>query len=178
MRPAVFFAEEVSVKPTAVNSPPTLPWWFHHRYVNHTTIHCIRVHNLMLFTVLSWVRINMWRLMLWWTTTNKWMCGKHCIEKHVNITSALLLRGVMAARVKTEFELFCRPLMKYFLCLLITLNGNLGFFCTTDNCTANCYHWDSLINESSRISSTFTASVPLWSFFFFFLRKLAILKVS
>ena len=90
-RPAVFFWEEVTLKPAVLNSPPLLRW-FYRQAKNHTAIHCIGVYNGMLFTdgcaVLSeWERdaqlqkqkINMWpKLILWRTATNKWMCWKHC----------------------------------------------------------------------------------------------------
>ena len=81
-------AEEVTVKPTALNSPPPLLRWFCRRTKNHTAIRCIGVRSIMLFTdgciVLSdlelgvqlqkW-EINMWqsKLILWWTATNKLM---------------------------------------------------------------------------------------------------------
>lgn len=41
--------------------------------------------------------------------------------------------------IDSESEHFCRPLIKCVLCLLITLNGNLGFFCMTEYCIADCY---------------------------------------
>ena len=49
MRPAIFFAEEVMVKPTALNSPPPLLRWFYQQIKNHT-IHCIGVYNITVFT--------------------------------------------------------------------------------------------------------------------------------
>ena len=49
-RPAIFFAAEVTVKPTALNSPPPLLRWFYRQKKNHTAIHCIGVYNVMLFT--------------------------------------------------------------------------------------------------------------------------------
>ena len=66
--------------------------WFRQRIKNHTAIHCMGVYNIMLFTdrwpVLSdWEqnvqlhkqKINMWQpmLILWWTASNKCMCGKY-----------------------------------------------------------------------------------------------------
>ena len=47
MRPAVFFAEEVTAKPTALNSPPPLLRWFYRQTKLHTAMHYIGV---MLFT--------------------------------------------------------------------------------------------------------------------------------
>lgn len=46
LRPNVFFAE---VKPTVLNSAPSLLHWFYRRTENHTTIHCIGVHYILLF---------------------------------------------------------------------------------------------------------------------------------
>ena len=48
MKPASFFAEEVTVKPTALNSPPPRTP-FSGQTTKHTTIHCIGAYN-MLFT--------------------------------------------------------------------------------------------------------------------------------
>ena len=91
MRQAVCFAEEVTVKPAVLISPPPLLRWFYQHTKNHTAIHCIRIH--MLFTdggaclervsenrtQLQKQKIDMWwpMLMLWRTDTNKQMCGKH-----------------------------------------------------------------------------------------------------
>lgn len=50
MKPAVFFAGEVTVKPTALNSPTPLLCWYYWRTKNHTATHCIGVYSIMLFT--------------------------------------------------------------------------------------------------------------------------------
>ena len=49
MRQADFFAEEVTVKPPALNSPPPLLRRFYRQTKNHTAIHSIR-DKIMLFT--------------------------------------------------------------------------------------------------------------------------------
>lgn len=57
-------------------------------------------------------------------------------------------KGVFSA-----FGHFCRPLIICFV-LLITLNGNLGLFCMTDNCLADSYHLNlNEIHENGRKSS-------------------------
>ena len=50
MTPAVFFAEEITVKPIALNGPPPLLHWFYRRTKNHNATHCIGVYNIMLFS--------------------------------------------------------------------------------------------------------------------------------
>lgn len=67
-------------------------------------------------------------------------------DKHLKLFTALLVKMVS----HIEFEHFCRTLIKCVLCWLITFNGNLGFFCMTDNHIADSYHRGNLINENTR----------------------------
>lgn len=36
--------------PTAINSPPPLLFWYYQQTKKHTTIHCIGIYNITLFT--------------------------------------------------------------------------------------------------------------------------------
>ena len=57
MRPAVFFAEEIPVEPTAPSTSPPHLCWFYQRTKDHTAIHCIRVTSCYGCDVLSeWIR--------------------------------------------------------------------------------------------------------------------------
>ena len=70
MRPAIFFAEEVMIKPTVLNSPPPLLCWFYQQTKNHTAIHYRSVYH----GLLSWVSEN-W---LSRSKNRKSICGSPC----------------------------------------------------------------------------------------------------
>lgn len=63
--------------------------------------------------------------------------------------------------IYSEFDHFCRPLIKCVFCLLITLNDNLGFFCMTDNHKAECYHRENPIDENTGLRSFSLRSLKL-----------------